>query len=195
MTVREIPVFTEKDKARFWSKVDKTSSEKGCWLWTGYKKPNGYGTFPLKRGGKGRPLYSHRIAFILSGGVFNKGPLVLHGPCHNRLCCNPDHLYSGDKKQNEADRFRDGTAMRGDQSWPRLHRERVARGERSGARKHPERMARGERNGRAKLTAEKALEIRLRVEDGESHRSLSKAFGVSRSLIGLVANRKVWQHI
>lgn len=208
MTVQGIPVFTEKDKARFWAKVDKTSSEKGCWLWTSAAKPNGYGCF----GFKNRTYYAHRIAFVLCGGAFDNGNLVLHGPCHNRLCCNPDHLYSGDQKQNSGpDKDRDGTqcrgdrhylrrrpelALRGDRNGSRTRPESRPRGDRHGMRLHPERVPRGEKQPNAKLTESKVRQIRDRYSaGGETYQSLADCFGVGVPTICHVVNKKTWAHV
>ena len=224
MTEKEIPEFTEKDKARFWSLVDKESSEKGCWLWTGSRFNSGYGR--LKVGGRsGKTLLAHRVSFILSGGTFENGPLVLHGPCNNKLCVNFDHLSAGTSQRNAQDRERDGTMMsgdrnwtrrfpeklpRGDQHWSRRNPEKIARGDRSGSRLHPERlrrgdahparlrpeiMSRGEAHYRAKLTTENVIEIRRRAASGERYTDLGRAFGVTDVLIGLIVRRKSWKHV
>ena len=48
---------------RFWDKVDKISSDKGCWLWTGQTK-HGYGLFYLdgkkEKFGESRPSIKER---------------------------------------------------------------------------------------------------------------------------------------
>lgn len=38
-------VFTAKEHERFWSKVNKTD---GCWIWTAFKNPKGYGRFMFR---------------------------------------------------------------------------------------------------------------------------------------------------
>lgn len=191
MAIREIPPLTEKDKARFWAKVDKTSSEKGCWLWTGNKYLTGYGQFSVA----GRTVSAHRTAYILAGGSFNNGPLVLHGPCNERSCCNPDHLSSGTHEQNQADRDRDGTHQRGERNCLRIRPERVIRGDRHYARLHPEKVLRGEARPSSKLKADQVVEIRLRHSNGEGRTALAIAFNVSRSLIDQIINRRAWSHI
>ncbi len=47
----------------------------------------------------------------------------------------------------------------------------------------------------AKLTEEKAQEIRRRAALGESFKSLAMEFGVSDVMIRLVVRRKNWTHV
>lgn len=72
---------------RFWEKVDKISDPNGCWIWTGYVNPKGYGNFHSP----GRSKLVHRIAYeLLIGQV--PADLCLDHLCRNRRCCNPSHL-------------------------------------------------------------------------------------------------------
>ena len=98
MSLPMIPMET-----RFWSHVNKTRS---CWLWTGNKRPNGYGRigFPGRGGGA---ISVHRYSFLLHNGQIPKGMCVLH-KCDVRLCVNPFHLFLGSEKDNVMDRERKG---------------------------------------------------------------------------------------
>jgi DNA-binding CsgD family transcriptional regulator len=71
----------------------------GCWIWTAGVNGGGYGCF--KR--LGRVYTVHRTAYEQRNGQTNKW--VLH-KCDNRRCCNPDHLYTGDVRDNGADMAR-----------------------------------------------------------------------------------------
>ena len=86
---------------RFLSK--KTRLPNGCWLWTGGRFGNGYGTFrdPITRSAKG----AHHIAYLIAYGQYPR--YVLHS-CDNPLCVNPSHLKDSDHKENMADRSRKG---------------------------------------------------------------------------------------
>lgn len=53
----------------------------------------------------------------------------------------------------------------------------------------------GEAHGMAKLTEQKVREIRSRHAAGELQRELARAFGVSRSAIGLIVHRLKWRHV
>lgn len=79
--------------ARFWSKVDK--SNPGCWPWTAYVDPSGYGRFRVD----GRSAGAHRVAWELTNGPIPEG-LILDHTCRNRRCCNPDHLHAVTVRQN-----------------------------------------------------------------------------------------------
>lgn len=54
---------------------------------------------------------------------------------------------------------------------------------------------RGERSGRAKLTAEKVVEVRRLVSSGMSCRRVAKMMGVCPNAIGKVIKGESWTHI
>jgi hypothetical protein len=77
---------------RFWKKVAKNGSPKGCWLWTGCVNSSGYGHFC---GFEGNQL-AHRISWYLTCACkpIPKDYWVLHKfGCDDKLCVNPAHLY------------------------------------------------------------------------------------------------------
>lgn len=87
--------------ARFRSYVHEVDS--GCWHWTGYISPGGYGKFG-KGGADGGPCLAHRWSYERWNGPIPKGWTVDH-ECHNadatckggptclhRRCVNPAHL-------------------------------------------------------------------------------------------------------
>jgi hypothetical protein len=83
----------------FWSKVAKTD---GCWLYTGFRKWDGYGWLCRKVNGKPRWLTAHRYAWTITHGEPPAGMHILH-KCDNPPCCNPDHLRLGTHQENMAD--------------------------------------------------------------------------------------------
>ena len=81
--------------ARFWSRVTKTTT---CWLWTGDRKPAGYGTLLVGR----RHTYAHRLAYELTYGLILPGMECMHR-CDNPPCVRPDHLFLGMHGDNVRD--------------------------------------------------------------------------------------------
>lgn len=78
---------------RFWEKVTKTPT---CWIWTGAKTPDGYGSI---RTPDGTDL-AHRVAWRLAG----LGPIQgeLDHVCLDRACVrpHPDHLEDVAQAEN-----------------------------------------------------------------------------------------------
>lgn len=72
---------------RFWSKVHKTET---CWLWTGWRNPNGYGRIWLGDVGR-REAFAHRVAYELLVGAIPE-ELQLDHLCRVKHCVNPAHL-------------------------------------------------------------------------------------------------------
>lgn len=166
MTIKTPP------EIRFWKKVKKLGPNE-CWPWIGDRHARGYGRFvphPKRRDAHGKrpnPVLSHRLALIYSGHEIPEGHEVCHH-CDNPPCCNPRHLFTG----THGDNMRDCMKKR------RLNTQR------------------GVATGHAKLTDEKVAEIRRRyVPFVVTARSLAKEYGVSHSLILLVAKRRWWKHV
>lgn len=92
---------------RFWSRVDKTSSPRGCWLWTAGKTGNGYALITVNY----RRWYIHRYAWFLIRGV--EPTLDLLHSCDTPLCVNPDHLREGTQADNSQDMIERGRSLIG----------------------------------------------------------------------------------
>lgn len=75
---------------RFWAKVDK-GGPGGCWLWTAFCDPDGYGKFAVGS----RCVLAHRFAWELLVGPIPEGLTLDHVKargCEHRHCVNPGHL-------------------------------------------------------------------------------------------------------
>lgn len=91
---------------RFMAKVRKLPN--GCWEWTDYIKPNGYGNFWWN----GQKRYAHRAAFELFRGAIPTGAEIDHlchawdescdldWECPHRRCVNPAHLTDATHREN-----------------------------------------------------------------------------------------------
>ena len=69
------PILTEKDVARFWSKVQRDAADK-CWEWTRAKDKRGYGAFG--HGGLRHQVMraAHRIAYQITHGPIPDGCFI-----------------------------------------------------------------------------------------------------------------------
>lgn len=124
------------------------------------------------KGNKARGRIVHNRRVLLAHRVtyeLTSGPIpdgmLLLHRCGNGMCVRPDHLYPGTYQDNANDRDRHGNTTRGD----RCHS--------------------------ARLTPVRVAEIRSRHADGESMRSLGRAFGVTRQAIRAVVSGRTWKHV
>lgn len=109
---------TESIEFRLRRRLTGVEDPDGCWVWTGYVNPKGYGQIGLS----GRKLgLTHRVAYSLHYGV-DPGSLLVCHRCDNPPCCNPAHLFLGTAGDNTRDMIAKG-------------RVRAPRGERSGMAK------------------------------------------------------------
>ncbi len=84
----------------------------GCWEWSGYVNPRGYG----RMGGVGRrTVLAHRLAYEHFIGP--AGDLFVLHHCDNPKCSNPDHLFIGTNADNCADMVAKGRSNRGAKMW------------------------------------------------------------------------------
>lgn len=126
---------------------------------------HGYHAVGLCRDGKAKTYAIHTLVLTAFAGEPQEGEEACHGPNGKQDNRWPEALSWGTKPKNQADRVRDGTSNRGEQS------------------------------STAKLTDEAVIAIRNRYAAGESQRALCEEFGVSNSLISLVISGKRWGHL
>lgn len=89
----KVKLCTDKsDKAYILDRI-LVNEETGCWEWQKSLRPQtGYGQVG------GYPHTAHRLSYMLWKGEL--GDLLVRHNCHNRICCNPEHLVSGTKFDN-----------------------------------------------------------------------------------------------
>lgn len=94
--------------SRLWAKVNKNGPTKRpelgpCWLWEGGTAWGVYGVITIKK----RPTMTHRVSWEIANGPIPEGLCVLHR-CDIPLCCRPDHLFLGTKRDNMHDAISKG---------------------------------------------------------------------------------------
>jgi hypothetical protein len=85
----------ENQEARFWAKVDRTTTPDGCWTWTAFRDTKGYGRITFSGG-----VVAHRFAWLLATGTEVPDGMMLDHICHNKSCVRADHLRVVNNKQN-----------------------------------------------------------------------------------------------
>ena len=107
---------------------------------------------------------AHRFAWEQVNGLIPEEMFVCHS-CDNPICVNPLHLFLGTPKNNMDDMVRKG------------------------------RSSRGMKRHTAKLNEKIVLEIRRKYRYGTcSHKELSEEYGVAKSTITRIINRKIWNY-
>jgi hypothetical protein len=110
---------------------------------------------------------AHRFSWFLVNGEIPAGLLVCH-TCDNGKCVNPNHLFLGTYRDNVLDMIRKG---RGN-------------------------VLCGENDPKSKLTEEQVKVIKSLWKPRQySQYRLAREFGVSRTTIQSIVNRRNWKHI
>lgn len=120
-----------------------------------------------------RPHLSNRLTYKIYTGE-DVSPLFALHDCDNRSCCNPSHIYKGNKKQNSNDMI----------------------GRNRGSGQLTVERVRGEANANAKFTEHDIREIRRAYAAKEMNQyELAARYNVTRPAIGYIVRRINWSHI
>lgn len=138
----------------------------GCWMWTAYVTPKGYGRVMVGK----RSYQAHRYSWLLHRGDIPDGWCVCH-KCDTPWCVNPDHLFLGTVDDNNQDMFRKGRAA----PVPRL---------------------RGASNPKARLTDASVKDIRELYATGTwTQMDLAAKYGVSTTAVFNVIAGRTWVYV
>ncbi|MDP2141277.1 MAG: HNH endonuclease signature motif containing protein [Gammaproteobacteria bacterium] len=125
----------------------------GCWIWA-WGKSSGYGSIRTKD-----KLYSaHRASYEAFIGAIPSGMCVCH-KCDIRQCVNPEHLFIGTRADNNADAAA------------------------KGIKKGLPRSARPKGIIYRRPLAHLDLEIKMRLDRGDSVSQVARALGVNRRTV------------
>lgn len=98
-------VPTEKERNETFARLfsHRVITTNGCWEWTGYVNPFGYGEMSFQCDN----WRVHRLSWLLHKGPLPPALYVCH-TCDNRKCFNPEHMFLGDHLANQQDKHRKG---------------------------------------------------------------------------------------
>lgn len=82
--MRAMRNLTDREAARF---ADHHTQDGECWVWTGTRDRDWYGTFYFR----GANRRAHRVSWYAMNGPIPDGMVINH-TCRNRACVNPQHL-------------------------------------------------------------------------------------------------------
>lgn len=154
-------MIKQSDIDRFNSKIEKLES--GCWVYTGYKNPKGYGVFKSTISN-----LAHRFSWIMHNGEIPKGLLVCH-TCDFPPCIRIDHLWVGSPRDNTQDMVK--------KDRPR------------GAR-NPKK---GEESATSKITNDQAFQIAKLIESGKTSKEISSELNISVHIINDISSNRTWK--
>lgn len=154
---------------RFWSKVDQSGGPDACWPWMGNRHIKGYGRIrvTLERGRYSYVTTSRLALELALARPLGPGELACHR-CDNPPCCNPAHLFAGDKRANGQDMSTKGRGR--------------------GA-------PRGELHQKAKLTEDDVRAIRAAFAGGQSKSAIARAHGCHVRNVRAIVNGSTWRHV
>lgn len=140
--------------------------QSGCWEWQFGCSPKGYARFTINN----KTYRASRFILAVLNDIPMNGKWIACHKCDNPKCVNPDHLWAGTQTENMTDAIQKG----------RLKPPCIC----------------GELNATSKLTEDQVAQIRkLHAPWKMSYAKLAKRFGVARSTIQAVLQKRSWRHV
>ncbi len=197
-------------------KVNETT---GCWEWQLSTNRSGYGQMRLRTNTGWTMALVHRVIYAATKGEIPDGVNICHS-CDTPRCCAPEHLFAGSQLDNIRDAVQKGRIQHGSRHYQTnltesqipLIVEALNAGELfasiadrfNASIAQIQSIACGKtwkhvnhepitRPRRAKLTLQKASEIKRRKLSGESAKSLADEFGVGKCLVNMIARGICWK--
>lgn len=170
-------VFTEDLLKRFYDKT-KLDETTGCLLWTGIKNPTGYGRMVIN----GEWFRAHRLSYMIHYGSIPDGMCVLHS-CDTPSCVSKNHISIGTHAENMRQRHERGRYEYCYNGNHYLQKDSSS--------------VQGSKNKRAVITEEIAFQILedFRQKKFKSKAALSRAYGVSATVVKTLLCGKTWKHV
>ncbi len=141
----------------------------GCHIWIGFMDGCGYGRV-AEPDPSTKVKFAHRVAYEVTHGAIPDGLCVCH-KCDTPACVNPEHLFLGTRRENNADM--------------------LAKGRSAYLRKDMKRV-RGEQVHCAKLRTEQVIEIR---NSPLSTQALANKFSVRFQTVWEARKGRTWKRV
>lgn len=139
-------------------------NQTGCWIWQAARDKDGYGVIKQEKGNK--QLKTHRVSFEIFKGNIPNGLFVLH-ICDEPSCCNPDHLWIGDAKENSEDCIN----------------------------KNRRKNDKGSKNPMSKLNEKFVGELKKKFLNGERTTDLSRKHKIPYKTLEKIRQNITWRHV
>ena len=153
---------------KFWKYVVKSNDINKCWGWNA-SLCFGYGQVNQYENGKYKKYFAHRLSWEIHNGTIPSGLCILH-KCDNPICCNPNHLFLGTKRDNIIDCY-------------------------SKKRRPINNWCQGEKNPSSKLNEKNIIDIRQLLNKGLKQLEIALSFNISQSTVSSIKRNKLWSCI